>query len=393
VVTGKLYSNLFSLKGGVLKASLFIGLLFGIKLTFGQTDITLSPIQPSDYQMHYDDLWRLSIIHSNEEASTYYYLEAQVIKADQVVWKAKTHSFQLQQSPFMILPTNLQQFEPIDVTFSSQNWHQKVTEAGGLFPNGKYKIRYRLIETDVNCSVAGQLVATATYDIHLKSLHPPEPLMPYNGDTLESEVVTFSWAPSFTILPEQEVRYELRVAEVRGDQRPSEAITNNELYFVKEGLRETQFVFPSSARTLVKGQQYAWQVVAYNSNHIIGYSSVWSFNIGSGNKASKVIPERSIYFTLNQEVTDHIYRATEDFLFFKFQAEYMPANNKLKYEVRNMEDETVEMSGTTTPLAVEEGYNTYSLDISGLNENPYLLEITNSKSETFYLKFKYEPQN
>lgn len=75
---------------------------------------------------------------------------------------------------------------------------------------------------------------------------------------------------------------------------------------------------------------------------------------------------------------------TDDLLRFRFDEEYEPQD--LVWSVFDHHRTVMPASGSFSSTAF--GYNRFELDLTALDPGVYLLEVTNAKSEKFYLRFK-----
>lgn len=74
-------------------------------------------------------------------------------------------------------------------------------------------------------------------------------------------------------------------------------------------------------------------------------------------------------------------------LYISYKEEY--SSNSLKYKVYNKQNQVV-LTNTTQPISIIAGESRFNLNVSGLvnGTDYFILEITNSKNENFYLRFK-----
>jgi len=71
---------------------------------------------------------------------------------------------------------------------------------------------------------------------------------------------------------------------------------------------------------------------------------------------------------------------------FWFEEEYSVAGNALlSYKILDAVNR--EVSGLPA-LAVQRGYNNFSIDVSAFSPGFYVLEVSNAKNEKWYLRFK-----
>ncbi len=363
-----------------------------ITCSFAQTNITIYPVQPPGYLMHYEYLWNVNIITEPVHSSAWYFLEITVSDNQSLtLWKARSYTFRITSSPYWITPGNLSALEPVDVIFSHESWYEKMTVTGGLFPPGEYKITYQLIQTTYDCVTAGKLVAVASYLKSIKMMYPPTLLFPFDNDTINAEPVVFTWVPPFPIYPGQLITYELRMTEVLKGQEPIPAMTSNPLFFSAQGIEFTQFAYPGDARLLTPGVRYAWQVVAFNSRNIVGYSPVWSFLFSEQAPKYKFTSKPSIWMwmSLSKDPGMPFYSIDAETLSFKYNETYNDVDASLNYSIYDEFDNSMVLSGKTNPLSVVKGNNAYGIDISELSQGNYSLVIKNEKNKRYYLRFRY----
>ncbi|MFH1320491.1 MAG: hypothetical protein ABII90_07555 [Bacteroidota bacterium] len=385
--------NFWKVGNGIRFTLLCWGLLFSTSC-FAQTNISIYPVQPPGYLVHYQDLWNVNIIVDPVNSSAWYFLEITISDNKSLTfWKARSYTFRITTSPYWITSGNIPDLEPVDVIFSHEAWYEKMTVTGGLFPPGEYLITYRLIQTVYDCTTTGKLVAVASYLKSIRMMYPPTLLFPFDNDTIKAEPVIFTWVPPFPLYPGQTITYGLRITEVLEGQKPIPAITANFLFFSTEEIEFTQFAYPGDARPLTPGLRYAWQVVAFNSRNITGYSPVWSFVVSEQLPEDKYIGKPSMWISLSEEPGMQFYNIDSETLSFKYYETYNDADASLNYSICDAADNSRVLSGKTDPLSVAKGYNAYGIDISGLNPGNYSLVVKNEKNKKYYLRFRRQKRD
>ena len=109
---------------------------------------------------------------------------------------------------------------------------------------------------------------------------PPAPLdliEPYNEDKICEKRPLLSWQPSMPTVAG--TMYELLMVEMKDRQSPVEALNYNLPIVKQKGIMTPMLLYPPSARDLVEGKRYAWQVTAYKDQTVINRSEVWEFKL------------------------------------------------------------------------------------------------------------------
>ena len=153
----------------------------------------------------------------------------------------------------------------IDKTEAATGYEVFVTRSGTL-SYGRYRFKLILKPFDVGDS----------NEFEVKPTGPPRLISPREGAALPGgqKNPVFSWTrPAPT--PPGQVTYELKLFEVLPGQTPEEAMKSNPPWFERKSLRATSLTYPTSARKLEAGKNFAWEVTAIPG----GASDVWSFAV------------------------------------------------------------------------------------------------------------------
>jgi hypothetical protein len=150
--------------------------------------------------------------------------------------------------------------------------------------------------------------------------------------------------------------------------------------------------------------------VAYNNNSVSIYvedvlwtsfaTTVFDTPIGvqllsktGGNGYNDVITsfgcqDNLIHAKLERKMSGVKYRTVSGKLRFYYDEEYQSQETDLTYKVFGFDDRLNSvLDGVQQPYSVLYGDNRYELDITGLSDGAYILEVQNDKEEVFYLRF------
>lgn len=99
-----------------------------------------------------------------------------------------------------------------------------------------------------------------------------------------------------------------------------------------------------------------------------------------------------VFAKMDRTLRGVLYKPYLAHLYFYYDEEYATSDAGLNYKVYKADAPLVPvLNHTIQPLTeIEYGDNRYTLDVSDLQAGVYVLEITNNKSEKFYLRFKVE---
>lgn len=129
----------------------------------------------------------------------------------------------------------------------------------------------------------------------------------------------------------------------------------------------------------------------YNSSDATSNRPKINFSISVSNP---VAPNycNQVFAKMDRTLRGVLYKPYLTHLYFYYDEEYATADAGLNYKVYKADAPLVPvLNHTIQPLTeIEYGDNRYTLDVSDLQAGVYVLEITNNKSEKFYLRFKVE---
>jgi hypothetical protein len=146
-----------------------------------------------------------------------------------------------------------------DITYSRRYRDQIVRT--NRFPEGAYILRVQLIPEQNQPPLAEAQPAR----FYILSFRRPQTSSPLDSSAVRVSFPTFQWTP-VTTFQGFHASYRLRLCEVLPGQRWQQAINNRPFHNVVIQDRTT-YVYPNTARSLVVGKQYVWQVQALDSRN------------------------------------------------------------------------------------------------------------------------------
>jgi hypothetical protein len=222
---------------------------------------------------------------------------------------------------------------------------------------------------------------------------PPALLYPGDGDTLTSFNPAFSWSGSYVPSNGQLPTYDIKVAEILGNQSPEAAIQSNPAWFVTFDHRSTVFPYPLSAPFFERGKRYAWQVsmhyMAIQGEAVLprtNQSEVYWFGV-------RDITESQCLTLLYQNVSETVHVAKDGELLFKFDPSATTIEAGMQYVITDLNGLRVNKRGLIPDRLPNQDYYRIALrqfDAFRLKANKgkiYVLKATESNGRTYSAKF------
>jgi hypothetical protein len=257
----------------------------------------------------------------------------------------------------------------------------------GFLPIGIFNICYRVTNLD------GDQHDRLTEDcetLEIEPLGPPMLMLPFDEDEIETTRPLFSWiAPS----PQSmfyNVLYDLTLVEVLPTQLGSDAIQQNIPILTQQNIGITTHPYPAGYPELDSTKTYAWQITAKSNVSPIAKSEIWVFKIRKSVAETGMVVRGHFYAKLSRQ-NDAAYVISPGVVRYEYNNEQNDAAVQLRlFDISNSRKE---ISLDSSEYAVKFGQNLAALDlsdVSGLVQGHiYLLELTNSKNEKWYLKFEF----
>ncbi len=195
-----------------------------------------------------------------------------------------------------------------------------------------------------------------------------------------------SWVANYSFA--SELKYRLRVAEIKHNQNPVNAVMRNQPVFDERNLLQNSMVYPVYAKPLEKNKPYAWTVDAYYNEILLGGAETWQFIIVD-DTALNTPPANRSYVDIKRE------NGKTQLVF--------AGSMKLKYTLEKKHKDILDLkllNDKKEPVAIRPGQlqviygdNRYQIDLKdscSLKHNKdYTLQINSGSGETYFLPFKY----
>jgi hypothetical protein len=214
-------------------------------------------------------------------------------------------------------------------------------------------------------------------------------IYPADHDTIETLNPVLIWNHGIdNNFSSNEESYRIILAELTSGQSAQEGIEVNNPLFYENYLKSHQIPYPLEAQPLQKGKHYGWEIQRIVRGVVVNTTEAWDFYTRADQPpipVSYVVPKKSL--------DAGFYLLQSEFLYFKFDNEYMDKDLKCRIIGGNSSGnlskiaEAKDENGQTMN-ADYTGSNIYRVDTGKLNlkKGSYVLEITNSKGEKFYIK-------
>ncbi|MEM6261658.1 MAG: hypothetical protein AAGI38_04050 [Bacteroidota bacterium] len=359
--------------------TLFLCLLLSISAVtfYGQTQTVF----PSQFLLQGSlsiyDLWRINLFNQSSN-NQLVFLEVTVTNsASQVVYAGRSSNVMLPGSGSVNL-THLN-IAPITITNDGSAGPYVVN---GLFVAGSYEVCLKVMV------VEGREAANSCMPVSVMQINPPNLVFPFDKDTLAISYPMFTWTPMFPIGSAQSVGYNLKIYELQNGQTPLAAVQLNPAFYVQNNVLSTVHPYPINAPQFDSTKAYVWQVEGMINNGSIGKSPVWEFCFAQDSIPDTLDSDISCV-ELQRVPRGTIYLAREE-ICFRFDARYSEQVGPSNYRIFNEQNREV---ATNSNALSKISANTYRLELpfgtGFVEENYYVLEVSNELGEVFQLKFTY----
>jgi len=350
--------------------------------------VTVTAIAPGP-RFTIDDLWNITLIRTNPNLANALVNVTVTVFDNQVskIVTSTTKRFQFTNTIININKANLRPYQPISVEYTQRGFKNELAKQGGIFPSGNYKVEISCNSVDIgeNTEPLGKYV----YNINAELLMPIQLISVYNNDTIEDESPMFNWIPPYP-LPIGNITYEIKLTEIEPNETPLSAIQRNQPQLKADVVNQNSFFYSVGSPQLIKGKEYAWQVIAYNENgNYYSGSDTWRFVYDYGEDSLSIDPP--FYFLMDRELSSSIVYIDSNLLPLKFPDEYIRLDSIVSITITNDNDEIVG-DEADIPLAYGNGSNyTYinmCPDKYELENGLYILEIVLVNQQRYYLRFR-----
>jgi hypothetical protein len=268
--------------------------------------------------------------------------------------------------------------------YSSQALRELFTQYKKL-PEGLYEYCVSVKPNyNINEPVPGNTYDECVYhksqDIFLITLVDPD-----NDAKIYEYNPMLSWSVNYPFA--SELKYRLRVAEIKEGQNTVAAINRNNPVYDEKNLMQLSQIYPVYAKPLQKNQPYAWTVDAYYKGLLIGGAEPWKFTIIEDSLLVAVSSNQAFYEFTGHHGETSIYAI--DTIKLKYRT--YETSDSLALGIKDIEGKEIKFKTTTYKL--EPGTNYIALDLPGnvvlSHFKDYVLYIQTAKGKTFQVPFKY----
>jgi hypothetical protein len=228
-------------------------------------EVTIRKDVPRVLELNIEDCLTATI--NSPETMTVYMVGTANEAGKGLIAKVTTHKFEIRSG---VNRYNSAHLPPIDETWIAPEYVGLI-ERTGRFPEGRYKILIRLF------TVEGELLDEdkRTHRVEYPELRL---ISPRDGASTSEPNPLFTWSLT---RPISGLKYILKIFELTFDETKIAATSN--IPFFQKKINTTFFRYPSSARPLEKGKDYAWQIqvldeTGYPLGEKEGKSEIFSFN-------------------------------------------------------------------------------------------------------------------
>ncbi len=260
-------------------------------------------------------------------------------------------------------------------------------DPNGLLPLGVYDACFHFFRT------TGDLVeplAEHCLDITIEPLAPPQLVYPFDETAIADYNPQLSWLPPLPLILFTDLKYDLKLVEINSTQSPEDAVQQNPPLYQGNNLTTTSVLYPLNAPGLQLGKNYAWRVLAKNSNNPVSSSETWQFSIkefGTLNMQSADQP----FIKLSKEL-EGSYGIFIDNLKFEYLNETKDSVWNIRV-INLLSNPRKEQSLSLDSIPLLKGQNLVNYNATNddffIHKGLYQVELINSRHESWRLRFEY----
>lgn len=237
----------------VLKSILLVAFIFSICGSSHAGDkIKLRLWQPAPNKLGAPDLWKLDIENTSRETVNIYLTGTVSASKKGLIVSGRSKVFSVKPGKKTY---GYNDFKTGEVTWNDRSMEMVILRTGNV-PEEDYTICVTAFYENNEVADQEQCIQQTVRQEGSITL-----ISPKDGEILpEGQLPTFTWMPSTTA--PRDVKYSLRIFEIKSSQTLSDAIQRNATWFEKREIRTTTFQYPTSAKKMENGKKYAWMVQA-----------------------------------------------------------------------------------------------------------------------------------
>lgn len=364
---------------------IFIPIFIIIIFQSAQSQIVLNLHIPLAGIQLKSQLWNFSVVKSGSSNIS---VRIEMVFTDatngQRIFTARSRIINLYQQ---ITQLQLQDVSPVDYTIINSGYNVDINPSGYL-PVGQFNVCVAVIKINMEDF---DLVAEECETLDVEPASPPILLTPADEEVIDHVRPFFSWTPPTPITGFNNLTYEWILKVINANQSPSDAIQQNIPVYSESFLADNNLLYPSSLPELDTSNTYVWQVAAKSSNNAIAKSEIWTFKVKKYGPVT-LIKSLSEYYSLLTRERKSSYSTFNDVVRYVYLNELNDSIAKINiYDLTNTTHDKISQIPSKIRIKFGENYLQMAIDdLPGIiNRHIYLLELVNSKQESWYLKFEY----
>jgi len=331
-------------------------------------------------------LWNLSVVHGKAAPMN--------VRVDMIMREATTNQVVLSGVSRVISvgkggkQLTARDLGPIAYKFGNPGYDID-PNPDGFLPIGSFNICYSLFYIN---SDAPETLAEECAVVQVEPISPPQLVMPGDKEATTSKYPMFSWLAPAPLNMTNKLQYQWVITEVNKTQTPADAIQKNIPLLKKLELSQNYFYYPTGAPPLDTSKTYAWQVLAKTNGSPIALSEIWTFKLKEPEIQKSSPYQKSSYSYKMQKEEDGALAICTGLLEYEFYNE----NNNSVVNL-NLVDLSVSKRKTVSielpSQKIIYGQNFMQIDFRKnkdmIPNHLYLLVLTDSRNERWYLKFEF----
>lgn len=334
-------------------------------------------------------LWNLSLINTSNEVLD--------VRLELVVSNASTNQKILSGTTRVInLPKGLRMLTangvaPVTYNVLSPEYNFNVAQEG-FIPVGTYNVCYTLVA--FRGDAGGDRIGEECETIDVQPISPPLLISPSDSEYVEINRPLFTWLPPSPSNLFNGLAYDFTLAEVQSTQSGADAIQQNIPIQQASNLLTNSLQYSPSFQELDTAKLYAWQITVKSAGSPVAQSEVWTFRLKS-NKSTPIKNTDFDYYAKLKMGTDASFSLSSGVVKYAYLNEANDKSVAIKvHDITSALRKEIKLDSSYVNLQYGENYRQLDLSQSGLaDKHVYLLELINSKRESWYLKFEYRKQD
>jgi hypothetical protein len=359
-------------------------ILFAMMLlvtSFTRAQVSITPQAPPFGVLVKTQLWTVLLVNnSGRPISARISLSLVDEKTNQSVLTGNTLPFILDKGPHQMQAKDL---GPIAYTYGGVTLPGE-QDPNGLLPVGNYQACYTLLAGDKSSVAVENCIQLA-----VDPLSPPLLNTPADEGQVSTPWPEFTWLPPTPANMFSDLSYDLVLVEVLPGQGKADAIEENIPVFTVGLVKDLFLNYPSSYAALDTSRLYAWRIVAMNNGQPAAMSEIWTFKVVAPTKLS-IHSQFTPYLDLERGLGPTVATVGNAAGSLRFNYDNDAADTSTHYVIISLDDRgsPVVQQGQ---VSLNRGLNLLEIPLSktaGFAEKKiYLFQLTNSRKETWSVKF------